>query len=141
MLTVFWDYTSISQHEFVLKGVKINCETYMKILMKLNNESITFIMKKCRCFSNMITPDPILVQPLGNVENIGLEVLPHSSYSPELAPCVFSLFAALSKQPNRIHVVCDEVQAAIGKCNRGQPEEFYNKGFEEFVRCWWRCIG
>jgi hypothetical protein len=58
-----------------------------------------------------------------------------------LAPPNFWLFGALKKHLKGNHFTCDEeVQAAMAKWFREQPEKFYSDRFEKLVQRWLCCI-
>jgi hypothetical protein len=74
------------------------------------------------------------------MQSIISEVVPHLSYSPDLALSDFWLFEALNKHVKGINFTCDEVEAAMRKRFREQPVGFYGDRFEKLVHHWWLCI-
>jgi hypothetical protein len=76
-------------------------------------------------------PEHISVATSAVINSIEFEVVPHPP----------GLVDALKKHVKGNHFIChDEVQAAMAKLFKKQPEKFYTNGFEELFQCWWYYI-
>jgi len=61
-------------------------------------------------------------------------VVPHSTYSPDLAPSDFWLFPKLKETLKGQHFSSDaEVEAAVCKWINGQPETFFIDGMKKWI--------
>ena len=100
MLCIWWDQKGVLYYELLKPGETINGERYRTQLIHLKrvitkkrpeyatrHEAIIFHHDNAR---------PHVVIPVKNyLENSGCEVLPHSPYSPDLAPSDYHLFRSM----------------------------------------------
>jgi histone-lysine N-methyltransferase SETMAR len=126
----------------MVKGKSINSEAYVQTLKKLKQRinRVRGDSKPMILQHDNATPHTSFFTKAA-VENIGFEVLEHPPYSPDLAPSDYWLFGTLKKHLKGIHFTSDEeVQAAVSKWFREQPEQFYSDGFAKLVERWGRCV-
>jgi len=75
------------------------------------------------------------------IAKLGWEVLPHPSYSPDLAPSDYHLFGFVKDQ---LHGQCYETMEAIQKavCQYLQTAgtEFYRRGIFKLSERWQKCV-
>jgi len=74
---------------------------------------------------------------LETVEQLGLDVLPHPPYSPDLAPSDYHLFGPMKKMLGWQKFASDtEVQSVISQWLGQQPASFFASDIEKLVdRC------
>jgi histone-lysine N-methyltransferase SETMAR len=69
------------------------------------------------------------------------EDLPHSPYSPDLAPSDIHLFGPLKDSlRGRKFNLDDDVQLAVPEWLSGQPQELFSSGIQALVSHWRKCI-
>ena len=82
----------------------------------------------------------ILLQQVSTTEELRFECIPHTLFSPDLAPSDFHVFGPLKD------ALCgtqfrddDEVQLAVHEWLRTRPKEFISHGIYALVKCWHKC--
>jgi histone-lysine N-methyltransferase SETMAR len=75
------------------------------------------------------------------LQHMTFEVLPHPSYSPDLAPSDFHQFGPLKECLRGCKFnLDDDVQSAVHEWHRSQPQEFFSSGIQVLVSYWRKCI-
>ena len=75
------------------------------------------------------------------VERNGYELMPHPSYSPDLAPSDFFLFPNLKKDIRGLHFRSDEeVVTAVEEWVNGKDPDVFSSGLTAFEHRWSKCI-
>jgi len=71
------------------------------------------------------------------VEQLGLEVLPHPPYSPDLAPSDYRLIGPMKKMLGGQKFASDtEMQSVVSQWLEQQPASFFASGIQKLVdRC------
>ncbi|GFW55676.1 histone-lysine N-methyltransferase SETMAR [Trichonephila clavipes] len=99
-----WNYKGIVYFELLLPNRTINSDVYIEQLTKLNNaveekrpeltnrKGVVFHHDNARPQTSLVTRQKLL--------ELGLDVLPHPPYSPDLAPSDYSLFRSLQNSLN-----------------------------------------
>jgi len=98
MGTVFWDAEGLILAEFLERRQTITAAPYVQTLHKLRRalrdkcpgRNIIILHDNARPHTACLTSEAIA--------KVGWEVLPHSSYSPDLAPCDYHLFGFVKDQ-------------------------------------------
>ncbi|GFR75980.1 mariner transposase [Elysia marginata] len=101
MLTVFWDSEGIVHIEFLKQGNTVYSERYISTLRKLSVR-----LKRVRPTKHAILHhDNVRLHKSRQTEEalhkMNFVVLPHPSYSPDLAPSGFNLFPKIKGTPQR----------------------------------------
>jgi len=70
-----------------------------------------------------------------------MTVIPHSSYSPDVAPCDFFLFPLMKGHMKEKHFadVSEVKKKTLGVLNNISTEEF-QKCFQQWEKNWYKCI-
>ncbi|GFR59078.1 mariner transposase [Elysia marginata] len=114
MLTVFWDSEGIVYIEFLEQENAVNSERFISTLRKLSLR-----LKRERPIKQAILHHDnarphTSCQTEEALHKMNFEVLPHPSYSPDLAPSDFYLFPKLKEHLRENHYESDEdVEAAV----------------------------
>ena len=75
------------------------------------------------------------------LETLKFEVLPHSPYSPDLAPSDFYFFPHIKKDFKGTHFTSDdEVKQAVTSWIKQRTPEFFINGMYKLVLRWGKCI-
>ena len=75
------------------------------------------------------------------VERNGYELIPHPTYSPDLAPNDFFLFPNLKKDIRGLHFRSDEeVVTAVEEWVNGKDPDFFSSGLMALEHRWSKCI-
>jgi len=74
--------------------------------------------------------------PLWRLDSLGLEMLPHPPYSPDLAPCYYHLFGPMNKRLDGQKFASDmEMQWAIRQWLLQQPTSlFWHQAFTDLLK-------
>ncbi|KAM8718816.1 hypothetical protein ACLKA7_001514 [Drosophila subpalustris] len=100
MASVFWDAHGIIFIDYLQKGQTINSDYYMALLERLKDEIAKkrpHMAKKKVLFHQDNAPCHKSMKTMAKLNELGLELLPHPPYSPDLAPSDYWLFADLKK--------------------------------------------
>ena len=80
-------------------------------------------------------------QTVQTINNLGWELLPHPSYSPDLAPSDFHLFGPLKEFTRDTKFESeDEVKNVVSDWVRHQSKDFYAEGIRKLVHKWKKCV-
>ena len=135
MLTIFWDARSLLSTEFLTKGSTVNsdrhCATLRSLkqpIRKIKPERNTFFLHhdkaRPRCSA----------RTLDAVTSPKFTLVPHPSYSPDLAPSDFWLFRKLKETLKGQHFPSDaEVEKAVRKWISSQPKTFFMDGMNKWI--------
>ena len=70
-----------------------------------------------------------------------IRVLPHPSYSPDLAPSDYHLFGFVKDQlRGQSYETTDAIQKAVRQCLRMAGTEFYRRGIFKLPERWEKCV-
>jgi histone-lysine N-methyltransferase SETMAR len=76
-----------------------------------------------------------------HINKMGWTVLPHTPYSPDLAPSDFPLFGSLKYALRGTHFEEDySVTEAVRKWLRRQDKSWYRQGIHALVPCWRKAV-
>ena len=143
MATVFWDAKGVIMLDFLPKRSTITGVYYANLLDQLR----TAIHEKRR---GKLSKGVLLQQDnarvhtckvaMDAVERNGYELIPHSVYSPDLAPSDF-LFRNLKKGIRGLHFRSnEEVVTAVEEWVNGKDPDFFSSGLMALERRWSKCI-
>jgi histone-lysine N-methyltransferase SETMAR len=74
------------------------------------------------------------------IAKMGWEVLPHPSYSPDLAPSDYHLFGFVKHQLCGRFETREPIQKAVCQCLRMAGMEFYRRGIFKSTERWEICV-
>ncbi|XP_078671015.1 histone-lysine N-methyltransferase SETMAR-like [Branchiostoma floridae x Branchiostoma belcheri] len=144
MASVFWDSEGIIMIDYLQRGKTINAEYYASKLRQLR----AAIEEKR---SGKLEAGVLLLQgnaavhtaqvSVAAANECGFELLPHPSYSPDLAPSDFYLFPKLTshlrgKRFDGDDAVINAVEAYLGP----QDASFFHQGIAMLEQRWTKCI-
>lgn len=129
----------------VPSGVTVNKEYYQKVVQR----HLSAALRKKRPnteIENLIfhqdnAPAHRAVETIRTIDFLGYERLPHAPYSPDLAPCKFSIFPRLKADlRGRRFESNEELRFAVRSAVRGYSTEFYRKTFDSWVYRHSKCL-
>jgi len=141
MSTVFWDAEGLILAKFLEPGQTITAACYVQTLYKLCRalrdkrlgRNIIILHDNAHHHAARLTSEAIA--------KMGWEVLPHPSYSPDLAPSNYHLFGFVKDQLHGQHYETTEaIQKAVHQCLRMAGTEFYRRGIFKLPEHWKKCI-
>ena len=139
MGTVFWDAEGLILAEFLEPGQTITAACYVQTLHKLRcvlcdkrlGRNIIILHDNTRPHAIRLTSEVIA--------KVGWEVLPHPSYSRDLAPSDYHLFRFVKDQlRGQRYETTEAIQKAMHQCLRMAGTEFYRRGI--FKLRWEKCV-
>ena len=144
MVTIFWDTECVLLLDFLDHGRTINGEYYAYLLYKLRDA----IKEKRR---GKLTRGVLLLQDIAPAhtskigkaaaKDCGFELLPHPSYSTDLAPSDFYLFPNMKKQlRGKVHGSDDAIKDAVMDVLGSFDKTFFHNGLELLKNRWTKCI-
>ena len=78
---------------------------------------------------------------VASAKQCGFELLPHPSYSPDLAPSDFYLFPKLKENiRGQVFDRDDDVMSAVDTWLHDQDRVFYEHGLKQLEKRWQKCI-
>jgi histone-lysine N-methyltransferase SETMAR len=139
---VFWDAHGVLLVEFLPKGETINSDRYQKTLRKL---SAAVRLKRPDLKNVILHHDNARPHTahatISHIASRGWTVLPHPSYSPDLAPCDFFLFGPLKDYlRGQTFRNDDEVKRAVRAWLRQCDLDFFANGFAQWINRWNKCV-
>ncbi|GFR71361.1 histone-lysine N-methyltransferase SETMAR [Elysia marginata] len=137
MLTVFWDSEGIVHIECLKQGNTVNSERYIYTLRKLSVRLKCVRPTKHAILHHDNAKPHTSRQTEEALHKMNFIVLPHPSYSPDLAPSEFYLFPKLKDHLRGNHYGGDEdVEAAVRHWFRQKCVDFFTDGMRQLVRRW-----
>jgi histone-lysine N-methyltransferase SETMAR len=142
MLCVWWDMKGILYYELLEPGQTVNAQHYSQQLRRLNekilekrsgpghgNRKVILLHDNARPHVAISTQNIIL--------ELGWEVMPHSAYSPDLAPSDYHLFRSLE---HTLRGMSFETRKDIQNCLdfyfASKPVSFYRDGIRDLPMRW-----
>jgi histone-lysine N-methyltransferase SETMAR len=143
MLTVLWNSEGVVPTDFLENGATVNSERYIETLRSLKKritrkeaeiDDVLLQKDNTKPHTSAATTDAIA--------RLGLTMLQHPVYSPDLAPSNFQLFPKLKDDLRGHNFRSDqEVTAAVRQWFREKEKDFFKNGIQKLVECWQKCIG
>ena len=144
MATVFWDAKGIIILDFLPKRSTITGVYYANLLDQLRpaiREKRQGKLSKGVLLQQDNTRVHTCKVAMDAVERNGYELIPHSAYSPDLAPSDFFLFPNLKKDIRGLHFWSDEeVVTAVEEWINGKYPDFFSSGLMALEHHWSKCI-
>lgn len=139
MLSVFWDWHGLILCDFAENGVKINSEYYSNLVTRCRQ-----LRRKSKLSELYYLHDNAPIHTSGvsisNIEKLGLNLLSHPPYSPDLAPSDYYLFRHLKKELRGQNFdTKEELRTAVEEFLNGKPPIFFQKAFLELAERWKKC--
>ena len=141
MGTFFWDAEGCILIEFLEPGKTINAARYVQTLLMLRRalrdkqpgRKVILQHDNVRPHTARLTYEKI--------EKMGWEVLPHTPYSPDLAPSNYHLFGFVKNQMRGQHYEMNKaLHTALCQCLWAAGSEFYHKGLFKLPEWWEKCV-
>ena len=145
MITVWWNKTGILHYSFLETGKTITSSSYSQELDKCHKK----LTKKCPNVVNR--KGPILLHDnakphVGKItqkklSSLGIEVLPHPPYSPDLSPTDYHMFRHLDLfLRNKIFDDRRDIENAVQDFFNSLKPDFFRTGIEKLVDRWQKCV-
>ena len=141
MDTVFWDAEGMILAKFLERGQTITAACYVQTLHKVRRalcdkrpgRNIIILHDNARPHTVCLTSEA--------TAKIGWEVLPHPSYSPDLAPSDYHLFGFVKDQLlGQGYETMEAIQKAVRQCLRMAGTEFYRRAIFKLPERWKKCV-
>ena len=141
LLTIFWDSEGVVHTEFLEQGNTVNSTKYVNTLEKLKARLRRVRSEKVSIIHHHNARPHTSLETRTALDRLGLRILPHPPYSPDLAPSDFFLFPKLKDylKGNRYETDEDVKNAVLSWC-RDKTADFFADGIQQVVRRWRLCI-
>lgn len=145
MISVWWDCKGVVYFEFLPRNRTINSIVYCRQLDSLNE---AIIQKR----PELVDPKRVVLHhdnakphtslmTREKISQLGWEVLPHPSYSPDLAPSDFHLFLSLQNSMRAMRFNSDEdLKQHIVQFFANKDKSFYERGILKLTERWKKVI-
>jgi histone-lysine N-methyltransferase SETMAR len=145
MVSVWWGMNGIIHFSFLKTGQSITAESYSQEL------AVAFQKLERKCPSVVNRKGAILLHDnarphIGKVtqkklSDLGIEVLPHPPYSPDLSPTDYHLFRHLDNfLRNKKFDDQTAIENAFDDFIQAQDPQFFRDGIEKLVDRWQKCV-
>ncbi len=144
MLTLFFDCKGVVMIEFLKPGDKIDSQTYVKTIAKLKEcirrkRPELWSEKKFILHHDNASPHTSF-DTLKKFREWNIDILEHPPYSPDLAPCDFSLFPKLKKELcGRKFPTVKAVQDEARKILMSMLSDIFLDTMHDMVLHWQKC--
>jgi len=140
MASVFWDSQGVIMIDYLEQGKTITGDYYASLLVKLRDaikdkrrgklrNGVLLLHDNARSHSSRIA--------VASAKQCGFELLPHPSYSPDLAPSDFYLFPELKENIRGQVFDSDyDVMSAVDTWLHDQDRVFYEHGLKQLEKRW-----
>ena len=144
MMTFFWDDQGILISDVLGKGLSIDAEYYSALVQQLpaairekrrkkKFKELRLLQDNARVHTAKVT--------MAKLQNLGLQIVEHPPYSPDLAPSDYYLFKNLKIFLQGKHYTTKEdVVSAVNSFFDEKPNEFFKIGLDRLKDRWRRCI-
>lgn len=145
MLSVWWDSKGVVYFEFLPRNKTINSIVYCRQLDSLNEAIIQkrpeFVNTKTVVLQHDNAKPHTSVMTRKKISQLGWDVLPHPSYSPDLAPSDFHLFLSLQNSMRAMRFNSDEdLKQHIVQFFASKDMSFYERGILKLTERWEQVI-
>jgi len=144
MLISFFYANGIVHKEFVPPGHNENQQLYLKVLKRLCDsvrKKRPEMWSSSDWFLHHNAPAHTALSVQQFLAKNNMTIIPHPPYPPNLAPCDFFLFLRTKGQMKGKHFadVSEVEKKTLEVLNNISTEEF-QKCFQQWEKCWYKCI-
>jgi histone-lysine N-methyltransferase SETMAR len=141
MLCVWWDMFGVIYFELLNPNQTINSEVYCRQLDQLNqslkSKRPALVNRKGVILHHDNVRPHVSKMTQQKIRELGWELLPHPTYSPDIAASDYHLFRSIQNYLNRKKFNnTDEVNSAISEFFASKPPQFYRNGIEKLPKRW-----
>lgn len=145
MVTVWWSAIGVIHYSFLETNQSITAEIYCNQLAdmhaSLQEKSPALVNRRGPILLHDNARPHVARLTLQKLTDLGYETLPHPPYSPDLSPTDYHFFKHLSTFLNgKTFRSKEEVKLAFNNFVASQPITFYQRGINNLVDRWQRCI-
>ena len=146
MLCIWWDQKGVLYYELLKLGETINGECYRTQLIRLKRaiaeKRPEYATRHEAIISNHDNARPQVAIPVKNyLENSGWEVLPHPSYSPDLARSDYHLFRSMQNALMGIRFTSEQgIKNWLDSFLATKPAQFFSDVVHKLPERWKKVI-
>lgn len=142
MLCCWWNSNGLVHYELLKSGETVTSDLYVKQLIRVNEALKTLGLQpsRVRYLHDNAKPHTAKITH-EKIEELGWKLLPHASYSPDLAPSDYFLFRSLKHYLEGIHFDDHgQVVKTLDNYFASKPPQFYSDGIRDLRRRWGHVI-
>ena len=145
MVTVWWTSAAIIHYSFLKPGTSITADSYCQeltvALEKLEEKQRSLVIRKGPILLHDNARPHTAIKTQKKLQQLGIEVLAHPAYSPDIAPTDYYLFQNLDnfmarKKFSKREEVQNEVSSFFESC---EPD-FLRKGIHRLPERWQKVV-
>ena len=123
-------------------GQPADCDRFTQLLRKLKSDIRTSDRTLTSRTSPIVTTTRVFIQPTGeNFAKLVWTVIPHPSYSTDLASSDFHLFGLLKDFLRGQYLTNNgELETTVSLSSKNVDKELYRAGFQQCARRWEKCV-
>ena len=145
MVTVWWTAFGIIHHSFLQQGETMTavkyCEELQTMYRKLREKQPALVNRKGPILLHDNARPHVARLTLQTLTSMGIEVLSHPPYSPDLAPTDFHFFKHLDAfLKDKQFETQTDAETAFQTFLDSRSDDFYKKGIDDIVPRWHKCI-
>uniref|UniRef100_A0A0K0FRR1 Histone-lysine N-methyltransferase SETMAR (inferred by orthology to a human protein) n=1 Tax=Strongyloides venezuelensis TaxID=75913 RepID=A0A0K0FRR1_STRVS len=145
MVSIWWSWDVILHYEFMKPGETVNSQLYCsqleKVHKKLSKKRPSFINRKGPILLHDNARPYVSKNTLQKLNELKFETLPHSPYSPDLAPTDFYFFKHLDLfLKEKVFKNDEDIKFAFEDFIASREPNFYSNGINKIVSRWERCV-
>lgn len=146
LLCVWWDFSGIIHYELLEPGQTVTaavyCEQLEQMKTKLIKKRSVLVHNQRRILQHDNARPHAAKVTQEKIRELELEVLPHPSYSPDLAPSDYHLFRSLEHSlRGKKFTNSGEVKRHLDKFFNEKPKDFFKNGIEKLPLRWQKVLG
>ena len=144
MLTAFFDRSGALTLDFLEEGATINSDRYCQSLKKMKTDYRN--KRRGQSSKDLLLHDNatphVSKKTKETLESLGILVIDHPPYSPDLSPCDFFLFGRLKRElRGRTFGQREALEEEVRRvCHRIIQRDEYTQAMENLLKRWRKCV-
>ena len=146
MLCVWWDMKGVLYYELLEPKQTVNAQRYSQQLRRLDEQILEkrtgqgHGKRKVMLLHDNARPH-VAIATQTTIINLGWEVMPHSAYSPDLAPSDYHLFRSLEHTlREKSFESREDIENHLNSYFEAKPPSFYRDGIRELPIRWQKVV-
>ena len=145
LVTVWWTMRGVIHHNFLKPGETVTSEKYCEEIdqmhLQLKRLRPALVNRKGPLLLHDNAKPHVARVTQKKLNELGIEVLPHPPYSPDLSPTDFHFFKHLDNfVKEKVFKSEEEVRDAFEAFVSSRTPDFYDTGINKLISRWQKCL-